>query len=90
MDDPKSNTYRALRFVGSQDYGDLLYSEFTAVSDWNFSSVSFYELFNMTTDPHQLHNLYDQTPEVTKRALHQQLVKQWTCAGREGGDNPCP
>lgn len=90
VDDSESNTYRALRFVGSRDYGDLLYSEFTAVSDWNFSNVSFYELFNMTTDPHQLHNLYTHAPETTKRALHEQVVKQWTCAGRDGGANPCP
>ena len=72
VDDPNSNTYRALRFtVGASyfaddwselllrcaemrcvpqegsPYGDLLYSEFTALADYNFSNVSFYELYNV-------------------------------------------
>ena len=30
VDDPESNTYRALRFVGSAEHGNSLYAEFTA------------------------------------------------------------
>ena len=32
IDDPKSNTYRALRFVGDARHGDFLYAEFTALA----------------------------------------------------------
>ena len=28
-------------------YGDLLYSEFTALADYDFNNVSFYELYNV-------------------------------------------
>lgn len=34
---------------GSQ-YGDMLYAEFTAVSDWNFTNITFHELFDVCKD----------------------------------------
>ncbi len=30
------------------EYGDMLYAEFTAVTDWDFSEVSFHELFDVS------------------------------------------
>ena len=84
IDDLVSNTYRALRFVGDKEYGDLLYAEFTAVTDWHFEEPEHYELFNMTTDPHQLTNLFylTTTPAALKVALQQRLVQQWQCVGK--------
>ena len=46
VDDPNSNTYRAIRSVKGK-YGNMLYSEFTAVKDWAFKNVSFYEMFDL-------------------------------------------
>lgn len=51
VDDHMSNTYRALRFMPGSKYGDFLYSEFTALADWNFQNVSFHEAFDVSTDP---------------------------------------
>ena len=48
VDDPISNTYRAIRSVKGS-LGNMLYAEFTAVADWNFSSPSFYEMFDLDT-----------------------------------------
>merc|ERR1712050_349581 len=80
IDDVVSNTYRALRFVADSTYGDLLYAEFTAVADWHFEAPVHFELFNMTTDPHQLDNIYYKSPQTLRSDLQKRLVKQWTCA----------
>ena len=76
-----SNTYRALRFVGDAQYGDMLYAEFTGVKDWHYEQPVHYELFNMTEDPHQLTNIYAAAPSALKEALQKRLVGQWGCAG---------
>tara|TARA_B110001452_G_scaffold8696_1_gene7583 strand:+ start:172 stop:1983 length:1812 start_codon:yes stop_codon:yes gene_type:complete len=88
VDDLVSNTYRALRFVADPVFGDLLYAEFTAVTDWDFAAPVHFELFNMTTDPHQLTNLYAATPHALRHELNRRLLKQWTCAANSS--NPCP
>ena len=92
IDDVVSNSYRALRFVGDPTYGDLLYAEFTAVKDWHFAlpecdhplegSCRIFELFNMSSDPHQLKNLYyeDETPAELKAGLQKRLLAHWGCA----------
>ena len=40
VDDPKSNTYRALRFVGSVAHGNTLYAEFTALENWDYLNTT--------------------------------------------------
>ena len=47
MDDSTSNTYRALRFVGSEKHGNTLYAEFTAVEDWHFQADLFIEMYDL-------------------------------------------
>lgn len=42
----------------------------------------------VTTDPHQLQNLYANAPADMKTALAAQLAKEWNCSGQVG-DNPC-
>lgn len=88
IDDVVSNTYRAIRFVADPTYGDLLYAEFTAVSDWHFEAPVHYELFNMTEDPHQLKNIYHGFNKAHKKDLQKRLLQQWTCAFNTS--NPCP
>jgi len=87
IDDVVSNTYRALRFVADPAYGDLLYAEFTGNSDWHFQAPVHYELFNMTSDPHQLKNIYYTAPKLLRKELQRRLVQQWTCGA--GTSNPC-
>mmetsp|Transcript_75456 Transcript_75456/g.233423 ORF Transcript_75456/g.233423 Transcript_75456/m.233423 type:complete len:560 (-) Transcript_75456:202-1881(-) len=84
VDDPISNTYRALRFTigGPVGSGNMLYAEFTAVEDWNFSAPSFTEVFDLERDPHQLTNLARSVPAGVKAQLHEQLKAQWGCAGK--------
>lgn len=81
VDDPDSNTYRALRFLsgGPVGSGNMLYSEFTAVKDWDFSNYSFVEIFDMDKDPYQLKNLASTTSAAVKAQLHDQVQKQWEC-----------
>jgi len=83
VDDPDSNTYRALRFTsgGPIGSGNMLYAEFTALNDWNFQNYSFVEIFDMIADPHQLVNLAPQISEAVKAKLHDLLQRQWECSG---------
>lgn len=84
VDDPDSNTYRALRFTsgGPVGNGNMLYAEFTALSDWNFTSYSFVEIFDMDEDPHQLSNLAPSVSAAVKAKLHNMLQTQWECSGK--------
>merc|ERR1712176_229947 len=71
VDDIKSNTYRALRFTsgGPVGNGNMLYAEFTALSDYNFTDYNFVEIFDVEQDPHQLVNLASSTDAATKKRL---------------------
>jgi len=57
VNDCPNNTFRALRIL-NEEMGDILYTEFTNIADWNFESPIFYEMYNITEDPFQLNNLY--------------------------------
>ena len=63
MDDVISNTYRALRYVGTSGSGsnNTLYAEFTDKEDWNFTSPIagslFIEMYELDSDPVELDNL---------------------------------
>lgn len=71
--------------------GDLLYAEFTTLAGGyaNFSSLgerfpAHYELFNLTSDPHQLRNLYyhpGAVGESVKEQLAKWLDEQFRCVG---------
>merc|ERR1712137_209411 len=71
VDDPHSNTYRALRFTsgGPVGSGNMLYAEFTAVAYWNFTNYTFVEVFDVQKDPYQLNNLASEIPSLTKQML---------------------
>ena len=82
IDDVKSNTCRGLRFVNDPTYGELLYAEFTAVTDWHFETPCHFELFNMTTDPVCLDNIYYTTASAEVKAdLQKRLLAHWGCSG---------
>ena len=81
VDDSTSNTYRALRFFGSEKYGNTLYAEFTAVSDWHFEAELFVEMYDLDKDPHELHNLASTASASLKQEMHEMVLKQFACAG---------
>jgi hypothetical protein len=51
------------------------------VTDWHWEHPVHYELFNMSSDPHQLVNLHTTAPPELLEKLQARLVKQWGCAG---------
>jgi len=87
VDDPTSNTYRAVRVVDDDTGGarvDVLYAEFTAVDNLdNFTqaTVTFREAFDVAVDPGQLHNIYDDLGADLQHALAADLDARWLCSG---------
>ena len=83
--DVGNNTFIGLRIINKT--ANLAYFEFTdAYTDWNFEAVDFFELFDLTTDPHQLHNLYYRSPMPSvalRQELHERLRKAWACRGAD-------
>ena len=47
----------------------------------NFSSVYLYELFDLTNDPYELHNVFNSTPAAFKQLLHSAVRTFYECAG---------
>jgi len=82
VDDPKSNTYRALRFHDSA-YGNILYAEFTALKNWDYTNTTdlFIEMFDLDKDPHQLHNTASHYSPALKAKFHEMAVEQFSCSG---------
>lgn len=60
---------------------NLAYIEYTAVYDWWFEDVEFYELYDLDQDPYQLHNIYPEAPANVRDLLLQWMEKEWTCGG---------
>eukprot|EP00755_Sulcionema_specki_P008823 Sspe_Gene.6071::Locus_2034_Transcript_2_2_Confidence_0.667_Length_1869::g.6071::m.6071/K01137/GNS; N-acetylglucosamine-6-sulfatase len=73
--DAPNNTFIALYS------NDLAYAEYTNVHDWDFANVTWHELYNLTSDPWQLHNIYNDVPQALRDHLHSRLWKEWTCKG---------
>ena len=63
---------------------NLLYAEFQSGHDGNvdFQTPEHYELFDLSTDPWHLHNIYDDAPAITKKELHD-AVQQWLACKEE-------
>ncbi len=85
--DAPNNTYSALRFTRGR-LGELLYAEFADVSDpkaWDFAPdrINYYELYNMSTDPFMLRNIYHEVPAELAQELHTRLHKAIACKGAE-------
>lgn len=84
--DGVNNTYRALRILNETH--NLLYAEFTDVTNpagWNFEepAINFFELYNVTDDYYEMHNIYASADDMLKQRLHEQLVTQFECAGQK-------
>ena len=92
--DQIDNNFIAVRTMPDSPDGALLYSEFqwsngTTYGEGNvdFTDVFFHELFNMSTDKWQLHNIYDdvakENPQLIAR-LHDRTHQWFDCKGHSG------
>lgn len=84
--DNGNNTFRGLRHIEPARGIDIAYYEFTDLeADWNFHSPNFYELYNVTEDPEQMHNLYYHGGEGIdadlKQALALRVRNEYACKG---------
>ena len=78
---PGSNTWREIRIVNSSH--DWSYSEYI---DFDFSeqakqNPNLCVLFDLHSDPWQMSNVYDSTPQNIKDELHQMLMDYGQCQG---------
>ena len=81
VDDPQSNTYRAIRSVRGR-FGNILYAEFTALTDFRtYNNVSAREFFDLDADPHQLHNIISQQSPALLNELHELVASEFVCHG---------
>ena len=79
--DDWSNTYIGLHVV-DQHIGHLKYAEYDPYGKQsNFSSVDFYELFDLAKDPFELHNIYNASSPKLKATLHSMVREFYECAG---------
>ena len=46
-----------------------------------FSKVDHFQLFDLTSDPYELHNIYNQTDPAIQDALAKELRKWYPCVG---------
>ena len=46
-----------------------------------FSDVDMYQLFDLTTDPYELHNVYNETDAAITTALAKKLREYYPCQG---------
>ncbi|XP_056288317.1 N-acetylglucosamine-6-sulfatase-like isoform X3 [Pseudoliparis swirei] len=71
-EDSFNNTYACVRTL--QPQLDLRYCEFA-------DSESFVEVYNLTSDPHQLENIVKRVDPAVLQAMNQRLIKLQSCQG---------
>jgi len=87
--DDYSNTYIGLHSLdpsigsGHYKYGEFQYacSAEQILSRDCFSAIDMYQLFDLATDPYELRNVYNSTPQAIKDALSSKLRVYYPCAG---------
>ena len=50
-------------------------------SDPSGGGLQHYELYDISADPYQMHNLYPETSMEVREALHRQLADYFKCVG---------
>ena len=81
LNDCPNNTYRALRYRNTSGEPGMLYAEFTAAPDWQFDAVDFRELYDLSTDPFQLHNLWPNASDGVRAKYRADMDTVWGCKG---------
>jgi N-acetylglucosamine-6-sulfatase len=87
INDCQNNTWRALRFI-SEEYGNMIYIEYTRVEDWWFQDVNFYALYNIDKDPYELDNIYATVPQLHD-TLKELMLSSWHCTGNDSSPSNC-
>ena len=85
VDSTLSNNWRQLRVVGGEDGADFNYIEYDQA--WKFEPVSMqsYELYDVSKDKYQIHNIYDAQTDERKAELHTQLQAYLNCGAPTAG-----
>ncbi|XP_054468250.1 glucosamine (N-acetyl)-6-sulfatase (Sanfilippo disease IIID), b [Anoplopoma fimbria] len=71
-EDAFNNTYACVRTLDSKN--NLQYCEFA-------DNESFVEVYNLTSDPHQLENIVKKVDPAVLQAMNQRLIKLQSCQG---------
>ncbi|XP_049594906.1 glucosamine (N-acetyl)-6-sulfatase (Sanfilippo disease IIID), b [Syngnathus scovelli] len=71
-EDSFNNTYACVRTLDGRD--DMQYCEFA-------DSESFVEVYNLTSDPHQLENIVKKVDPAVLQTMNQRLIKLQSCQG---------
>ncbi|KAF0038927.1 hypothetical protein F2P81_009411 [Scophthalmus maximus] len=71
-EDAYNNTYACVRTLDSEN--NLQYCEFA-------DSESFVEVYNLSSDPHQLENIVKKVDPALLQAMNQRLIKLQSCVG---------
>lgn len=80
--DDWSNTYIAVYVRNSTLGGPFKYAEYDPYGKQsNFSSVMMYELFDLSSDPYELKNIYNSSSAELKQELHHKLRTWYNCSG---------
>ncbi|XP_075963576.1 glucosamine (N-acetyl)-6-sulfatase (Sanfilippo disease IIID), b [Anarhichas minor] len=77
-EDAYNNTYACVRTLNGKN--NLQYCEFA-------DSESFVEVYNLTSDPHQLENIVKKVDPAILQAMNQRLIKLQSCQGASCRDN---
>ena len=82
IEDP-SNNYIAVRHGANSAFGETTYAEFqtSKTGETVFDNIDFFEYYNISNDPWQMHNLYNATEKETLSSLHDKLRMWYKCAG---------
>eukprot|EP00928_Gymnodinium_smaydae_P031549 TRINITY_DN23124_c0_g1_i1.p1 TRINITY_DN23124_c0_g1~~TRINITY_DN23124_c0_g1_i1.p1 ORF type:complete len:587 (-),score=30.69 TRINITY_DN23124_c0_g1_i1:88-1848(-) len=80
VDSTHSNSWRALRVLNETH--NLQYVEYDPT--WTFKEgypLQHYELYDLSSDPFQVVNLYEGASQIQKAALHAELAEYYKCQG---------
>lgn len=69
---------------------DLSYVEWNPAFIFEHDNVSFHALWDIKADPWQRNNLWETTPDPTRRALHAELAALFECTGTPDRPSNCP
>lgn len=79
------NNFRAVRGMPGSETGDVLYAEYQTgdqtQANVNFTKVDFVELFDISSDPWQMHNLANNSGSIPVPKLKQAVAQFYNCAG---------
>jgi N-acetylglucosamine-6-sulfatase len=84
LEDAPSNTYSAIRVINNNTTTDILYAEYRPRDALPVASSSnFTEMYDLTKDPFEMHNIVNVTDINTVDHYKQMLYEVITCKGKQ-------